>query len=124
MAIHVNGTLFAPMTTATDQTRASHEGNFAATTEALRSVTASRIAAAETHAAELAGLASNTSARAVASGEQFSAGNVQMAHATAVADSNNYRTLYSPSSAYGPAGPNGATASYVSPYVSGALHQR
>ena len=123
MTIHVTGTLFAPMTSAVDQTRVSHEGNFAATTDALTAVTVSRIAAAETHAAELNTLEMNTFGKATASSECFLNGNIRMEHAKAMADTNNIRTLYSPSSANGSVGPNGATAPYVSPYVSGSLHQ-
>ena len=123
MAIHVAGSLFAPMTSVTDQTRAKHEGNFSATTEALNAVAVSSAGVSETHAVQYNALAVNTAAKATASNECYTEGNTRMVHAKAVADGSNYRTLYSPSSAYGPAGPNGATAPYVSPYVSGALHQ-
>eukprot|EP00755_Sulcionema_specki_P017766 Sspe_Gene.65193::Locus_38605_Transcript_2_2_Confidence_0.667_Length_494::g.65193::m.65193 len=101
-----------------------HRANFAASTAEQAAVDHRRAVIASADAADWSLRAADT-ARCEANAWAVSrAGDHRMAYSTAVANEGNYRTLYSPSSAYGPVGPLGATAPYVSPYVAGVLHTR
>ncbi|KAJ9450697.1 hypothetical protein DIPPA_28614 [Diplonema papillatum] len=123
MSIFVPGSLF-PHAEAVDTTLALHTANFDSANAAIASVENGMVAAAAADAAAYEVLKANTFQAGLDARSAQMQGDYNMQLATAIADSNNYHTLFSPSSAYGPIGPAGATAGYTSPYVSGILHQR
>eukprot|EP00754_Rhynchopus_humris_P002056 Rhum_TRINITY_DN11156_c0_g1::Rhum_TRINITY_DN11156_c0_g1_i1::g.42741::m.42741 len=124
MSIHINGTVFADPATTYDVNQGRHGANFAAANAQLAGIEEAQAHAAAADATLYAGCVSRTAQATANANTAFATANSQMAAAKSIADTSNYRTLYSPSSAYGPVGPCGATAPFTSPYVAGYLHQR
>eukprot|EP01059_Diplonema_ambulator_P003806 TRINITY_DN134_c1_g1_i1.p2 TRINITY_DN134_c1_g1~~TRINITY_DN134_c1_g1_i1.p2 ORF type:complete len:140 (+),score=35.01 TRINITY_DN134_c1_g1_i1:48-422(+) len=124
MAIHVTGGLFEGQVANQRQTLERHTVNLQAAGEQLSSIDAVKSATASEDAAMYAAAQAKTAEHTLLAAQEYQLGNHRMAFATDLADTNNYRTIFSPSSAAGPVGPLGATANFVSPYVAGTLHQR
>eukprot|EP01064_Diplonema_japonicum_P014985 TRINITY_DN22755_c0_g1_i1.p1 TRINITY_DN22755_c0_g1~~TRINITY_DN22755_c0_g1_i1.p1 ORF type:complete len:125 (+),score=19.07 TRINITY_DN22755_c0_g1_i1:47-421(+) len=124
MAIHVAGGLFQGQVDMQRQTLDRHTGNVTAATGQLGSIDAVKGATAGEDALQYADCHSTTSKITLAAAQEHELGTLRMDYATGMANLNNYRSIYSPSSAAGPVGPSGPTAGYVSPYVAGVLHQK
>ena len=124
MSVHIPGSLFTSASGNSDVTLAAHEGNFSAANAQLAVIERGMAEAATSDRVLYEGCRARTSESEAVARNAFLNGNTRMLHATSIADTSNYRTLYSPSSGYGPNGPIGATAPFTSPYVQGYLHQR
>ena len=124
MSVHIPGSLFVDASANSDATLANHGSNFAAANAQLAGIERGMAEAATSDRVMYEGCRARTAEAEGVAKNAFLNGNTRMLHATSIADTSNYRTLYSPSSAYGPTGPIGSTAAFTSPYVQGYLHQR
>eukprot|EP01061_Rhynchopus_euleeides_P003218 TRINITY_DN12490_c0_g1_i1.p1 TRINITY_DN12490_c0_g1~~TRINITY_DN12490_c0_g1_i1.p1 ORF type:complete len:125 (+),score=43.99 TRINITY_DN12490_c0_g1_i1:78-452(+) len=124
MSVHIPGSLLTSPTTSYDVTLGNHATNFSAANAQLAGIEQGMAEAATADRIMYEGCVARTAEAAAIAKNAHANANTRMLHATSIADTSNYRTLFSPSSAYGPAGPFGATAPITTPYVQGYLHQR